>query len=42
LGSAATAPSWTTNNTSQLTMGKISISELELAAIKKLANENKI
>ncbi len=42
LGSAATAPSWTTNNTSQLTMGKTSISELELAAIKKLANANKI
>jgi hypothetical protein len=40
-GAGVTAPSWAANNTT-LTMGKTSISELELAAIKKLANENKI
>ena len=32
----------TASGTASLTMGKVSLSELELAAIKKLANENKI
>jgi hypothetical protein len=40
LGSAASGTALTSQAT--LTMGKTSISELELAAIKKLANENKI